>query len=195
MSIPLFLLQRLGKTVSKEIVFYLEEQLLSLQVQIGEFHASFWDAMKHGRLIGYCYQATEVASLFLMNASICRGKVLSCDHAWISFDYQGESYIFDPALNLISKEDLYHFFLESEVAVKIPTSFVQRDFLLYHTRQKEEFIPELKLDRLLQLPTSAIYILGSEDACDAFYRTYSALDAEMENHKVKSLRAHFDSKK
>lgn len=195
LSISLFVLQKISRAVSKEIVFYLRERLHPLHVQVGEFNASFWDAMERGKLLGYCFQATEVASLVLSNSFVCRGVILSCEHAWISLDYKGKTYVLDPALNLICEQYLYNLFLEPEILATIPTSFVQQDFSLYQTHQKEEHIPDLILKRLLDVPSSSVYILGSENVRDAFYRTYTAFDGQIENDKVKSLVARFDSRK
>ncbi len=41
LSISLFVLQKISRAVSKEIVFYLRERLHPLHVQVGEFNASF----------------------------------------------------------------------------------------------------------------------------------------------------------
>ncbi len=92
--------------------------------------------MERGKLLGYCFQATEVASLVLSNSFVCRGVILSCEHAWISLDYKGKTYVLDPALNLICEQYLYDLFLEPEILATIPTSFCPTGFLFVSSPSK-----------------------------------------------------------
>lgn len=142
MEMSLFVLQAISRAVSKEIVFYLQEQLNSVQVQVGEFNHFFWQAMKKRKLFGYCFQATEVASLFLPDAFVCRGVISSCEHAWITLNYKEKEYVFDPAWNLVCEQYLYYLFFEPKILTTIPTFWIQQDFFLYHTHQKGEHIPD-----------------------------------------------------
>ena len=105
--------------IPKKPFHYLIEKLKNLTIEIGERpEDSIMDLMYLGLLEGWCWQTTESAIVFLKDDDFIERGNLKLEphkdywHSWISFNFDGENYVFDPCLRILIEKNLFFIFLK-----------------------------------------------------------------------------------
>ena len=177
--------------VEPKVLRYLEKKLELLKVKVpGQNQPEPVLNLMHSKLLeGWCWQTTETVSIFLDNdAYIERGYLIlyPCDyywHSWICFNFEEETYVFDPCLQKVISKDLYYKIFkiseDDEVGIaKVTAKEVKRDFL----------------ERLsITQNTSSIstYISGNDDKFSPMYRNSTEYTVTLDNSNLTSITAKF----
>ena len=135
--------------------------------------------MKMHSLMGWCWETTETAVLLLDDARIERGHLYTgryvyYEHSWIVFNYKDKEYVFDPCLEFLCESNIYKEVFEADILATVTSEEVRNYFIDYIKYNPEEVvIPE------------------QHNIADPMFRNGVGYKAEIENGKIKKLKAHY----
>jgi hypothetical protein len=164
---------------------YIKQRLNPVTISKSPFGtASAIEMINEGNLEGYCWQSAIFLSVFFNNSDlVSRGDVILPDyygdyfHSWIELKYKGQEYVFDPALDILRKKSDYYQELEVKLKHQIPVEIIKAELIdLVRNSQKK-----------------AIFVLGTNNIKDVFFRTNSQVIAEVRENRVKKLAVKFYS--
>ena len=177
--------------VEPKVLRYLEKKLELLKVNVpSQNHPEPVLDLMHSKLLeGWCWQTTETVSIFLDDdAYIERGYLIlyPCDyywHSWIYFNFEEETYVFDPCLQkIISKDSYYKIFKiseDDEVGIaKVTAKEVKKDFLE-------------RLSITQNTSNISTYISGNDDKFSPMYRNSTKYTVTFNNSTITSITAEF----
>ena len=130
---------------------------------------------------GWCFQTTTFLAPFFPNtANISRGEVQfssyeKTEHAWIEFILNNKSYIFDPSCNFLCDKKIYEEKLKAEIICKISAEKARKELI----------------DCLSENKKDGIYIPGTENIEEVFYRTNSQVKGKTKGKRIESLYARY----
>ena len=195
--------------IDKEIYEYLKELFQNLNIEIlGDYEGKLFDLMNNGLLEGWCWETTETAALFMPDDSIVYRANLNINdespyyHAFISFKYKEDEYIFDPCLNLINTRDNYLNTLEADIKGYVTAKEIKDYFLNYikNPPKREYSYSEetaLIVEKMMRKffgdsKKDEIYMHSKEDKFFPMYRNESGYkNIEISDNKIKSLIVHY----
>ena len=200
--------QRLGiiKSIKipSNVYDYLSYRLRNLLIEVRKGCCqNIMKLMKNNLLEGWCWQTTESAIPFFEDDDcICRGN-LKLDyeayywHSWIEFELDGEKYVFDPCIRIITLKEVYHKIFEIEVSGMVTSKQVSED-IVRRAVELKKIIPYK--DRLIEYLSGSliikdsiqIYISGDDDVTSPMYRNSTKYDICMKNYKIESIFAHYN---
>lgn len=180
------------------VLEYLTERLKTLTIEIGaDPEKNIIDLMKRGGLVGWCWQTTESAVVFLNDdACIERGHLKGgygkfgemkyekkLWHSWICFSFEDTLWVFDPCLGIIVEKDIYyHIFEISKVDGRVSAKEVKEDLITRLLFSKDKGSTGEKKSAL---------IWGNEDVNAPMYRTDVRYTALFNNGSISNLTAHY----
>lgn len=95
------------------VTAYLIHRFQNLKIEVlGEYEGKIMELASKDLLLGYCWQTTESAIIFLNDDDyIERGNLYLEEndklyHSWICFKYKNRNYVFDPCLNILCKKNI-----------------------------------------------------------------------------------------
>ena len=204
-----------NKRVKPEVLKYLSERFKNLTIEIVDKHeGNIIDLMNQGLLVGWCWQTTETAIIFLNDDDyIERGNLIfeqyndghsyTYYHSWICFRYKDEEYVFDPCLELLCKKDLYHKVFEVDIRGKVSAKEV-KNMLIYSVQnhkikqnekykygQKTEAFMKKYFGSTLDNKKDEVIIDDYENVNSPFYRNTAGYRVVLEDKKIKKLIAHY----
>ena len=192
--------------IPKKPFHYLIEKLKNLTIEIGERpEDSIMDLMYLGLLEGWCWQTTESAIVFLKDDDFIERGNLKLEphkdywHSWISFNFDGENYVFDPCLRILIEKNLFFHLFEVTV-YGAATAKEVRDDLIYRINHPKSKSYDEKLNEFLkkifetfssERQKTETYVSGGEDVNSPMYRNNTGYNAVIKNGKIESLIAHY----
>ena len=199
-----------SKKIDPKVIEYLREKLNNLYIEaLGEYDGALFELMYLEKLIGWCWETTESAIVFLNDDDYIERGNLYLDektpkyyHSWICFNYNSIEYVLDPCLNLLCKKDDYHKIFEADVLGKVYAMNVKKELIKQITTPKKEKISEaykntqkfLKFligDSYEEYNKNEVTVHASEDVNAPLYRNSSGYKSELEDGKIKKLTVHY----
>ena len=134
--------------------------------------------INNGNLEGWCWQTSTFLMPFFENGFITRGYLkYVCKglyyHSWIEFSLNDIDYIYDPCLCFLCKKNVFYEQFEPKVISKISNEKVKKELL--------NILPKEK----------SIYIKGTDNPEDVFFRTNSKVKGNINGNKILSLKVHY----
>ncbi len=202
-----------SKRVDKEVISYLMKRLAYLHINVlGKSEGSLFDLMNNKALIGWCWQTTESAIVFLNDDDYIERGYLHLDadipnyyHSWICFNYNDEEYVFDSCLDFVCKKEDYYQLLKPQVVGLVSAQEVKEALISQITtpRKVECSSYEQKAKDYLRALCADFYkeydkehkneviVSGPEDANAPLYRNGSGYQAVIDKGQIRKLKAHF----
>lgn len=192
--------------VNKDVYEYLESHFYDLKIEIlGDHEGNIMDLMKNGLLEGWCWQTTETAILFLEDDSYIERGNLKFDtshlyyHSWITFNYMGQEYVFDPCLQILCAKDIYSKIFETDIKGKVTARQVKEYFINYitnppkknYSKETENFMKSFFGEAALERTKGEVVVHDEENPNAPMYRNGVGYKATIENGMVKKLVAHY----
>ena len=166
--------------VEREVINYLIKVFQNLEIKkTPSTETNLLMLMKMKVLMGWCFETTETIVLLLDDSKIERGRLYTSrfsyyEHSWIVFNYKDKEYIFDPCLEFLCESNIYREAFETDVQATVTSQQVRDYFMNYINYSKEEVI-----------------IKEQQDIKDPMYRNGVGYKAEIEDGKIKKLKAHY----
>ena len=166
--------------VEREVLNYLIRTYQNLEIKkTPSRETNLLMLMKMQVLMGWCWETTETAVVLLDDARIERGNLytskFTCyEHSWIVFNYKDKEYVFDPCLEFLCESHIYKDAFETEVQASVPSQEV-RDYLIDHIKYAHD----------------EVVIKEQYNITDPMYRNGVGYKAEIEDGKIKKLKAHY----
>lgn len=172
------------KEVNSSVWKYIRERLSEVTISDGDLtNIPVLTMMYNGDLNGWSWQSTFATSVFFENDDeIARGyldaqKVRKYPHSWIEFKYLRKYYCFDPALNILCDMKEYYQKLDAELKEYVSVREAKEKLItLVNSRSDEK-----------------IYIPGTNNMEDPFFRLSSDIIVKLDDNKIKKLSARFYS--
>ena len=202
-----------SKRINPKVVEYLMQKLNNLYIEVlGNYEGSLFQLMQVGKLMGWCWQTTESAIVFLNDDDyIERGNLYFDErnskyyHSWICFNYKGIEYVLDPCLNFLCKKDDYSKIFEPDVKSKVSAKAVKEELIRQIMSPKEEENSEehknferimrdifiFSYDKVMEEKKNEVTVKGSENLDAPLYRNGSGYKTELEDGKIKKLTVHY----
>ena len=194
------------KKVYSNIVNYLMQRFNNLHIEVlGDYEGSLFQLMFAEKLIGWCWQTTESAIVFLNDNDYIERGTLFIDertpkyyHSWICFNYYDVDYVLDPSLSLLCKKEDYYKMFDPNIIGKVSSKLVKDELIRQITSAKEEkkskeqikFIKTF-IEKANDNDDDEIIVYGKEDVNTPLYRNGAGYRAELENGKIKRLTVHY----
>ncbi len=134
-----------------------------------------------GSLNGCCWQTNTFLAPFMNYSSfVCRGIISfypgdKFEHSWLEISILNDVYVFDPCLNFLCHKDVYEQTLESKIYSKISSMIVREELIKLFENTNND----------------SIYIEGTNDFNDVFFRTDSNVYIKRRNNRIILLKAKF----
>ncbi len=194
--------------IDGEVLDYLAYKLRNLVIEINSsYKGTIFDLMSLEKLLGYCWETTETAIMFLdENDYIERGTLHfileeEYEHSWICFCCKNVWYVFDPCLNLLCKKTIYDKVFKTEVKVKISAKNVKDFFIDFIQNPKErlESEEEKMMNDFLKSVCPNQYerqqretrVEETEGINSPMYRNNSGYIAEIKEDQIRKLTVHY----
>lgn len=168
------------KNLKNELVWrYVQNKIKNTAISIAELSKIPAIYMiKSNQLEGWCWQSAIFLSINFKNSDVvARGNLVVSKtdnnyfHSWIEFRLMNKYYVFDPCFVIIcDKDEYYQEYKVTEVS-KIKVKEI-----------KKELINLKGADKKVN-----IYIDGSNDVEDVFFRTNSKVNAKIRFNTIKKL--------
>ena len=134
------------RKVYSNIVNYLMQRFNNLHIEVlGDYEGSLFQLMFAEKLIGWCWQTTESAIVFLNDNDYIERGTLFIDertpkyyHSWICFNYYDVDYVLDPSLSLLCKKEDYYKMFNPNIIGKVSAKLVKDELIRQITSVKEE---------------------------------------------------------
>ena len=194
------------KKVYSNIVNYLMQRFNNLHIEVlGDYEGSLFQLMFAEKLIGWCWQTTESAIVFLNDNDYIERGTLFIDertpkyyHSWICFNYYDVDYVLDPSLSILCKKEDYYKMFNPNIIGKVSAKLVKDELIRQITSVKEEkkskeqikFIKTF-IEKANDNDDDEIIVYGKEDVNTPLYRNGAGYRAELENGKIKRLTVHY----
>ncbi len=202
-----------SKRIDPKVLKYLVNKLNNLYIEVlGDYEGSLFELMPVGKLMGWCWQTTESAIVFLNDDDyIERGNLYFDErtpkyyHSWICFHYNKEEYVLDPCLSFLCRKEDYSKIFKPDVKGKVSTKAVKDELIRQITTSKEEdnleeekrfysvlkkmFGDSYKKDQ--EGNEKEITVNGSEDVNTPLYRNGAGYKTKLKNGKIKKLTVHY----
>jgi len=155
---------------------HIKERLKPVTISIAPLdNISAVEMINEYQLEGWCWQSTTFLSVFFDNEStVSRGNLTlptySRDdyfHSWIELGHKNKRYVFDPALNYLYQKDDYYNEFNVRTIRQIQASKI-RDSLIDLVDNSHE---------------KSIYIPGTDNIEDPFFRTNSKVSVKTDSDK------------
>lgn len=205
-----------SKRINSKVVEYLMEKLNNLYIEVlGDYKGSLFELMPFGKLMGWCWQTTESAIVFLNDDDYIERGYLYLDeryakyyHSWICFNYNGIEYVLDPCLSFLCKKDDYSKIFETDVKGKVFARDVKEELLKQIATKKEEKEVDVSKNYQIFLKSfledhydkykeykkeqkDEVIARGPEDVNAPLYRNGAGYKTELEDGKIKKLTVHY----
>ena len=202
-----------SKRIDPSVVEYLMKKLNNLYIEVlSDCEGSLFQLMAVGKLIGWCWETTESAIVFLNDDDYIERGILYVDentpnlfHSWICFSYNGIEYVFDPCLSLLCKKADYSELFEIDVKGKVSAKAVKEELIRQITAPKEEdnseahksferFMKSIlgaSYDRVIEEKKNEVTVHGPEDVNTPLYRNGSGYKIKLNGGKIKKLTVHY----
>jgi hypothetical protein len=149
-----------------------------------------------GRLEEWCWQSTVcfAALLYGDDDGVARGYLdLAGEnnyyHAWVEFGYEGNLYVFDPSLSLLTLKSEYYRSMNVKVIAKVSSSNIRVALYGRHDLQaKKSAYEEDPVS-----PIRGVYIPGDDNPEAPLYRVNSKIlvDVDGRKKKIKKMTSRF----
>lgn len=202
-----------SKRVNPKVVNYLMKKFDNLYIEVlGKYKGSLFELMPVGKLMGWCWETTESAIVFLNDDDyIERGNLYFDErtpkyyHSWICFKYNGVEYVLDPCLSLLCRKDDYSKIFEANVKGKVSAKDVKEELVRQVTTPKEEDNSEVhknfeiflksflgdSYEKYKEKKKNEVTVDGPEDVNAPLYRNGAGYKTELEDGKIKKLTVHY----
>ena len=198
-----------SKKIEDKVIEYLIERFSNLYIEVlGDYEGFLLELMKNERLLGWCWQTTESAIVFLDDNDYIERGDLYLDkynpkyyHSWICFKFNNVEYVLDPCLNLLCRKKYYLKIFEPKIKGKVSAKDVKEELIRQIRMPKaeknsevdEHFKKFLKLyfGNKYEKKKDEITVHGPEDVNTPLYRNGAGYKTEIENNKIKKMTVHF----
>ena len=202
-----------SETIDHGLINYLKEKLQNLYFYFNDkLSGNIFSLMANNKLEGWCWQTTEAAILFFNDDDYIERGILYLDkktpiyeHTWICFNYQNNKYIFDPALNLLCKEQYYKKIFKANIKGKISSKEVKKDLfkqlkdiknndLTQEYSSYEKFFKDIFKDDYedyIKNKNGKITLRSPEDINSPFYRNNADYDITIKDEEVESIDVYY----
>ena len=203
-----------SKKIDPEVVEYLMKKFENLNIEVlGDYKGSLFDLMPLGNLLGWCWQTTESAIVFLNDDDYIERGDLYFDketpkyfHSWICFNYNNVEYVLDPCLDFLCKKDDYVKIFEVNVKGSVSAKDVRDELIRQISKPKiesnktkerasfEKFFRSMigeKYEQYRNNQKNEVIVHGPEDINTPLYRNGAGYRAELKNGKIKKLTVHY----
>ena len=168
-----------SKRIDPKVLKYLVNKLNNLYIEVlGDYEGSLFELMPVGKLMGWCWQTTESAIVFLNDDDyIERGNLYFDErtpkyyHSWICFHYNKEEYVLDPCLSFLCRKEDYSKIFKPDVKGKVSAGYSYKK--VQGGKKKE------------------ITVNGPEDVNAPLYRNGAGYKTKLKNGKIKKLTVHY----
>ncbi len=186
---------------------YLKDRLSNLDIEIlDQKKQPIFNLVNEKKLMGWCWQTTESAILFLNDDDYIQRGVLDLDkydhgyyHSWICFKYNDKEMIFDPCFNILcNKEDYLRMFF-ANVYANVYAKDVKETFI--KSVQNHKYVEEKntilkmmlreKYQEYIKRKAQEVIIKAKEDVNEPFYRSGAGYFADIENENIRRLTVHY----
>ena len=198
----------LNNNQNKEVLSYLKERLNNAYIEIlRDKKTPIMSLFNTSKLMGWCWQTTETAILFLDDKDYIERGYLDIDvlqhnyyHSWICFKYNNQEYVFDPCLNIICLKEKYTKEFKAKVLAQVYASNVKKVFIdgvLNHKPEEKKynflkcFMTNEEYENYIKLKANEVVLKATEDINEPFYRSGAGYRAQIENKKIKHLTVHY----
>jgi len=175
------------KEIDNYVISYISQLLNGLKIDIMSlYNGRILDLMSQNKLIGWCWQTAETASIFFDDNDYVERGYLFLDphrqeyfHSWIAFTFNNNQYIFDPCLNIICERyDFFRIFQVKTVS-RIKTKVIKNSL-----KSRIDYNSEKNTDYEILIP-------GTEDINGPFFRGTRKYDININKKKILNLHALF----
>lgn len=202
-----------NKRIDKDVVNYLIKRFAHLRINVeGKDKGSLLDLMNDKKLIGWCWQTTESAVVFLNDDDyIERGYIFLDEvlpeyyHSWICFNYQGIEYVLDPSLDFLCTKEDYYKVLKPTIVGMVDAKSVKDELIRQITSPSLVPYPayEDKCDAYCRALLNDFYaeyakehrnevmVHGQEDVNAPLYRNGSGYQANIEKGRIRKLKVNY----
>ncbi|MCX4364206.1 MAG: hypothetical protein OSJ70_00340 [Bacilli bacterium] len=196
-----------SKRASVDVEKFIFSHLENLEIEITNREAKKASLLVYEeKMAGWCYETTEAMSVFFEHAYLVRGYLNNHGrkyyHAWLEIFYDGELYVFDPALNILCPKKVYDTTFETYMKVSLSSNIIRESLIEVLEGKTPKYVPHfdkktneevLKFGLFLESmqPDYGVSVPYSDDLLSPFYRNKSAYKGKIEDNKIKSLRVHF----
>ncbi len=199
--------QILNEDRNVNVESYLKERLRNLDIEIlTDEKQKLFDLMNKNKLMGWCWQTTESASLFLNDDDYIERGMLDLDeldhgyyHSWICIKYNQKEYVFDPCFNLICLKEDYEKVFFANVYANVYAKDVKETFI--KSVQNHKYVEEKntilkmmlreKYQEYIKRKEQEVFIKAKEDVNEPFYRSGAGYFADIENENIRRLTVHY----
>jgi hypothetical protein len=141
--------------------------------------ASALKYMKEGLLEGWCWQSTNTLSVLFNDPDvIARGsldiRLGNYEQSWIEFNRSRQDFVLDPALNILSSKKNYYESLNAEKRHEVSAAMAKKALLELANGSDQE-----------------VYIAGTNDPTDPFFRMNSNVAIQTNGKKIRKIKSHF----
>lgn len=198
-----------SQEIDPGVLKYLKNKFNNLYIEIlGDYQGDIFSLMNSHRLMGWCWQTTESAILFLNDEDYIERGYLCLDkidrnyyHSWICFNYKDIEYVFDPCLDIICKKEYYIDVLDAKVKAKIYALSVKKELIKQINTPKETKNEKIEriFDRILgddykkykEEHKDEVTVHANEDVSTPLYRNGAGYTTEIEDGLIKKIKVHY----
>ena len=201
-----------SKKINNKVIEYLIEKFSNLYIEVvGDYKGSLFELMYSERLLGWCWQTTESAIVFLNDDDYIERGNLYLDkynrkyyHSWICFKYDDIEYVLDPCLNLLCKKKHYNKIFKPEIKGKVISKDVKAELIRQIKLSKKEnniegnehlkfFMKTFFNNKYMEEKKDEVIVHGPEDVNTPLYRNGAGYKIEIEDSKIKKMTVHYYS--
>ncbi len=202
-----------SKRVDIKVVEYLMGKLEHLYIEVlGDYEGSLFNLMQAEKLLGWCFQTTESAVVFLNDNDYIERGFLRFDertpeyyHSWICFHFNDIEYVLDPCLNFLCKKNDYSRIFKIDVKGRISAKVVREELIRQVTAPKEKNNSEThssfesfrkrmmgdSYESYIESKKGEVIVHGPEDINTPLYRNGAGYKTEIDHGKIKKITVHY----
>lgn len=202
-----------SETIDPGLINYLKDKLQNLYFYFNnKLRGNILSLMSDNELEGWCWQTTEAAILFFNDDDIIERGILYLDkktpiyeHTWICFNYQNNKFVFDPALNLLCKEQHYKKIFDVIIKSKVSSKEVKEELMKQLSESKsdnksqayvsyENFLKDiLKKDyeSFIKNKKDKVTMHAPEDINAPFFRNNAEYDVTIKDNQIEALDVYY----
>ncbi len=193
---------------NKNILSYLKERLSNAYIEkLTDEKVCMMELFNTNKLMGWCWQSTETASLFLDDNDYIQRGYLDIDilqhnyyHSWICFNYNNQEYVYDPCFNVICEKEKYISEFKAKVIAQVKAKKIKEEFITtiinYKPKEKKDsilktFMSKEDYEKYKKKHENEVVMQPTNNVYDPFYRSGVGYRATIDNNKIRKLTAHY----
>lgn len=193
-----------AEKIKSSVKNYLAMQLKKLQIEVlGDYEGNIIDLMNEEKLMGWCWQTTESAIVFLNDLDYIERGYLDFNyekyyHSWICFVFDNVEYVFDPCLNILCRKKIYYKVFKPQIKGVVKARDVRNELIKQITApkrlEKKDSVIRKRLENIIKAKgrKEEVVAHGPEDANTPLYRNGAGYRGiQINNNYIEKMIVHF----